>query len=122
MGPKKKGENKSCKLFIMTSDVTHQKTVDFFKKKKYFGLSQKDICFFKQASLPILNFEGKFIFESKHSLSIGPNGNGALFEALQNNKELFNIIDKNGIEYIHMVGIDNVLNKLLDPFFIGFAI
>jgi len=43
----KKEEVKTCKLFIMTSDVTHSKTVEFFKKKKYFGLSVKDVIFFK---------------------------------------------------------------------------
>ena len=62
------------------------------------------------------------MFESKTSLSLGPNGNGALFEALQSNKELFKTLDANKVKYIHMVGIDNVLNKLLDPFFLGYAI
>lgn len=70
----------------MTSDITHQKTVDFFKKKKYFGMNSKDVIFFKQGCLPTLNFEGKLMFETKTQLSLGPNGNGALFEALQSNK------------------------------------
>lgn len=30
-------------------------------------------------------------------------------------------IVKNGVEYIHMANIDNILQKCLDPFFIGFA-
>lgn len=62
------------------------------------------------------------MFETWETLTVGPNGNGALFEALWNNKSLFEIIDANKIEYIHMIGIDNVLNKVLDPFFIGFAV
>jgi UDP-N-acetylglucosamine/UDP-N-acetylgalactosamine diphosphorylase len=122
---KKKGKAEkepSCKLFIMTSDVTHDKTVSFFVSKKYFGLHKSDVIFFKQGSLPTLTFEGKFQFETRTKIAQGPNGNGALFEALRNNKSLFEAIDANKIEYLHMIGIDNVLNKVLDPFFLGFTI
>lgn len=35
---------------------------------------------------------------------------------------LFDVMNENKIEYIHMIGIDNVLNKVLDPFFVGFTV
>lgn len=106
----------------MTSDVTHDKIVNFFEENSNFGVQGSDILFFKQGSLPTLDFDGKFQFESKTSISMGPNGNGALFQAMRENEDLMNSIDSSGIQYIHVVGVDNVLCKLLDPLYVGFTI
>lgn len=51
--------------------------------------------------------------KSKHELQLSPNGNGALFESIASNYVIENHI-KNS-EYVQVIGVDNVLNKLLDP-------
>lgn len=42
-----------------------------------------------------------------------------MFDSMKKDATLMNHMKTNGIEYIHMVGIDNVVCKILDPLFIG---
>ena len=58
--------------------------------------------------------------ESQGSISLSPNGNGALFDALSKNGELLRTFTKE-LNYVQVVGVDNVLNKILDPTFIGYT-
>ena len=53
-------------------------------------------------------------------MAVFPNGNGAVFDALKKDKEIQKALG--GIQYVQIIGTDNVLNKVLDPFFIGYAI
>ncbi len=62
---------------------------------------------------------GKILLEDRHRLNLGPNGNGALFDSVANNPEVKDIISKT--DYVQIIGVDNVLNKILDPIYIGFA-
>jgi UDP-N-acetylglucosamine/UDP-N-acetylgalactosamine diphosphorylase len=119
----KAGENCAprfkCMFYVMTSDLNDKQTRNFFQSHDYFGIPEDRVLFFKQSSLPTLTFEGKLMLETRKTLSLGPNGNGALFEALRTNKDLQNSINENGVEFIHLVGVDNSLNKFLDPLQVG---
>ena len=46
--------------FIMTSRENNKDTVEFFKKNKYFGY-EKNIYFFIQGQLPMIDTEGKIL-------------------------------------------------------------
>jgi UDP-N-acetylglucosamine/UDP-N-acetylgalactosamine diphosphorylase len=46
-------------LFIMTSPLNHDVTVDFFRQHKFFGLRASDVHFFRQGTLPALTSSGK---------------------------------------------------------------
>ena len=59
------------------------------------------------------------LMSSPHGIVMGPNGNGAVFEAVRHNKKVLNVIEN--LEYVQVIGVDNVLNKILDPVFIGFT-
>ena len=50
---------------------------------------------------------------SKTTLKLSPNGNGALFESLKLNKPLQKKLAAH--EYVQVIGVDNVINKVLDP-------
>lgn len=50
---------------------------------------------------------------------MGPNGNGALFEAINNHPGLRDFISS--LDYLQVIGVDNVINKILDPIQIGFT-
>ena len=104
---------------IMTSRINDAQTREFYKKNGYFGASKESVIFFEQAVLPAV-MDGRILMESNHRIVMAPNGNGALFDAIHRNKEVKDIISR--CEYVQVIGVDNVLNKLLDPVFVGFAV
>lgn len=79
------------------------------------------MIFFEQAVLPVISADtGKILLEDRHRLNLGPNGNGALFDSVANNDEVKGIIAES--DYVQIIGVDNVLNRVLDPVYIGFAV
>jgi UDP-N-acetylglucosamine/UDP-N-acetylgalactosamine diphosphorylase len=110
--------SQKCKMLIMTSALNHNETVKFFKDNKYFGGQSTSFIFFQQAVIPAVDTEGKIIMKTKSELCLSPNGNGGFFEAVNSNKLVKSVIEKT--EYVQVIGVDNVLNKILDPLQIGF--
>mmetsp|Transcript_11466 Transcript_11466/g.19402 ORF Transcript_11466/g.19402 Transcript_11466/m.19402 type:complete len:224 (-) Transcript_11466:432-1103(-) len=111
--------HQNCKLMIMTSQINHCETVQFFKDNKYFGANPSSLVFFEQAVLPAVNLEGKILMKTPGEVQLSPNGNGALFEAISSNMAVFNHIRR--AELVQVIGVDNVLNRVLDPVQIGFT-
>jgi UDP-N-acetylglucosamine/UDP-N-acetylgalactosamine diphosphorylase len=64
----------SCPFYIMTSPINHEQTVNFFKEKDYFGLSEDDVSFFQQGMLPCMTNEGKMIMETASEIAMAPDG------------------------------------------------
>lgn len=108
-------------LFIMTSDKNHERTVDFFKEHDFFGYQEDMVWFFKQEMAPAVDFEGKVFLETKSKISTSPNGNGGWFVSLARNG-LVDKIHEIGIEWLNIFAVDNVLQKMADPVFIGASI
>lgn len=108
-------------LFIMTSDKNHERTVDFFKEHDFFGYRKDMVWFFKQEMAPAVDFEGKVFLETKSKISTSPNGNGGWFVSLARNG-LLDKIHEIGIEWLNIFAVDNVLQKIADPVFIGASI
>lgn len=105
----------------MTSELNHTQTIGFFEEHNYFGAAKENLIFFMQSMIPLISsVDGKIIMEEPHRISIGPNGNGALFDAVQRNPEVKSVIES--VKYVQVIGVDNVLNRLLDPIYIGFAV
>lgn len=107
--------------YIMTSGATMDATQKFLKDKNYFGLSKDKVVIFEQNNIPCLGFDGKVLLDQKHRISRSPNGNGGLYEALHKNGILEHM-KNNGIQYIHVYCVDNVLVRVCDPTFIGYCI
>lgn len=108
-------------IFIMTSTATDGKTRAFFKEKNYFGYPSSYVHFFVQDSAPACSFDGKILLEEKDKVAFSPNGNGGWYTSLINSTA-GNIIQSNGIEWINVYGVDNVLQRICDPVFIGATI
>lgn len=108
-------------LYIMTSEKNHHDTVNFFEEKNYFGYDSSYIKFFIQDMAPSVDFNGKIYMESKSDISISPNGNGGWFSSIVR-AGLLNDIKKKGIEWINVFAVDNVLQQIADPYFIGAVI
>lgn len=108
-------------LFIMTSDKNHERTTEFFKEHDFFGYRKDMVWFFKQEMAPAVDFEGKVFLETKSKISTSPNGNGGWFVSLARNG-LVDKIHEIGIEWLNIFAVDNVLQKIADPVFIGASI
>lgn len=108
-------------LYIMCSDKNIEDTESFFKEHNYFGYPQKYIFFFVQEMAPSVDFGGKIYMESKCSLSLSPNGNGGWFSSLVK-CGLLGDIKNRGIEWLNVFSVDNVLQRIADPVFIGATI
>lgn len=105
---------------IMTSELNHKDTIQYFEEKGYFGAKKEQVIFFMQSMIPMISsVDGKILLEEPHRISMGPNGNGALFDALNRTPELKQILST--VDYVQVIGVDNPLNRLLDPLYIGFA-
>jgi len=107
--------------YIMTSRSNHQTTIDFFEKHDYWGLDKKDVFFFMQEMIPAVDFDGKFLLETKYHLFESPNGHGGALKALWESGAVEDM-KKRGIEYIFYFQVDNVLVQMCDPAFIGYHI
>ncbi|SCU97020.1 LAFA_0G09340g1_1 [Lachancea sp. 'fantastica'] len=108
--------------YIMTSKPTRNATEQFFRKNNYFGLSEDQITFFNQGTLPAFDLEGKhLLLESPTQLVESPDGNGGLYRAIKDNGILQDLVEKK-IKHVHMYCVDNVLVKPADPVFVGFAL
>ena len=108
-------------LFVMTSDKNHEATVAFLKEKNYFGYRAESIHFFKQEMAAATDYNGKIYLEEKGRLSTSPNGNGGWFISLQRNG-LLDMVHSQGIEWLNVFAVDNVLQRIADPCFVGATI
>ena len=106
-------------LFIMTSEKNDAKTKEFLKSKNYFGYNENFIKFFVQEMAPCTDFNGKILMESKSRLATSPTGNGGWFLSLLANKDAKDMLEKYNIKWINVFAVDNVLQKIADPVFIG---
>nr|MBP3599286.1 UDPGP type 1 family protein [Eubacterium sp.] len=105
-------------LFIMTSEKNNEDTVGFFEEKNYFGYNKEFVFFFVQKMAPSVSYDGKIYMEEKNRISTSPNGNGGWFISLAN-AGLLDTIEKLGVEWLNVFAVDNVLQKIADPIFVG---
>ena len=108
-------------LYIMTSDKNHEQTVSFWKEHNYFGYAEEDVKFFKQDMAPAVDYDGKIILETKDTPALSPNGNGGWFGSLQR-AGLCEDLHKRGVEWLNIYAVDNVLQRIADPVFVGATI
>ncbi len=108
-------------FFIMTSDKNHDKTVGFMKEKNYFGYDPDMIFFFKQEMAPATDYSGKVYLETKGKIATSPNGNGGWFQSMKR-CGLVDKIHELGIEWLNTFAVDNVLQRIADPVFVGATI
>lgn len=108
--------------FIMTSKENNDATVEYFAKNKFFGYEKdKNIFFFIQGQLPMVDTEGKILIGEDGMVKLAANGHGGIFEALVKNN-MTNKMKELGVEWVFIGGVDNCLVKMVDPVLMGIAI
>lgn len=105
-------------LMVMTSEINHEDTVAFFKEHDYFGYNCEFIFFFQQEMAPSVDYDGKLLMENPGKLVMSANGNGGWFSSLIKSKVL-DKVKAMGVQWLNVFAVDNVLQKIADPFFIG---
>jgi len=108
-------------LFVMTSDKNHEATVSFLEEKNFFGYKAEYVTFFKQSMAPATDYSGKILMENRYTLASSPNGNGGWFQSLSD-AGLLSVIKEKGIEWLNIFAVDNVLQRIADPAFVGATI
>ncbi len=111
----------SIPLYIMTSEKNHDDTIAFFEEQNYFGYASSDVHFFVQEMAAAVDYDGKLLKEEPGRLATSPNGNGGWFSSLARAGLLTDIHDR-GVEWINIYAVDNVLQRICDPDFIGATI
>ncbi len=107
-------------MLIMCSDLNINSTREFFEEHNYFNYPKDRIKFFKQANIPAISDKYKVLLSSKTSIKQVPDGNGGVFDALKKSG-ILDMLKQEGVKWLNVAGVDNVLLKCLDPFFIAFA-
>ena len=108
-------------LLVMTSIENHDETVKFFEDHNCFGYPRDRVKFFKQDVAPTCDFEGKIFLNEKHRVSLAPNGNGGWYSSLVNSG-LSRVLERENVEWLNVYSVDNVLQRICDPAFIGATI
>ena len=108
-------------LFVMTSDKNHDATVKFLTEHDFFGYRADYVHFFTQEMAAATDYQGKIYLEEKGKLSTSPNGNGGWFVSMKN-AGLLDMVHSQGIEWMNVFAVDNVLQRIADPCFVGATI
>ena len=108
-------------FYIMTSDKNDAQTRAFFEEHNYFGYNRDYVKFFVQEMVPAVDFDGNVLVEAEDSLAMSPNGNGGWFKSLIN-AGLDKDLKEKGVEWLNVFAVDNVLQQIADPVFVGATI
>jgi UDP-N-acetylglucosamine/UDP-N-acetylgalactosamine diphosphorylase len=108
-------------LYIMTSDKNDEQTRAFFEEHDYFGYEKTYVKFFVQEMVAAVDFEGNVLLEAPDSLAMSPNGNGGWFKSLLH-AGLDADMKEKGVEWLNVFAVDNVLQRIADPVFVGATI
>ena len=108
-------------LYSMTSNINNADTTAFFEEHDYFGYPKDYVKFFVQEMVPACDYEGRIYMESQTEVAMSPNGNGGWFSSMVN-AGLLSDIKERGIEWINVFAVDNCLQRIADPMFVGATI
>ena len=108
-------------FYIMTSNINNEDTVAFFKEHNYFGYPEEYVKFFVQEMAPACDYEGRVYMESKTDVAMSPNGNGGWFASMLK-AGLVDDMHTRGVEWLNVFAVDNVLQRIADPLFVGATI
>ena len=108
-------------LYIMTSDKNDAQTREFFAEHDFFGYNKDFVKFFVQEMVPAVDFDGNVLIEAEDSLAMSPNGNGGWFSSMIK-AGLDADLKEKGVEWLNVFAVDNVLQQIADPVFVGATI
>lgn len=109
-------------LFVMTSELNDKDTREFFEAQDHFGYDKEYVTFFVQEQLPVVDTEGKLMLSEKDEVACAPNGNGGWYASMRRAGIFHSITHAGKLEWLNVFAVDNVLQRIADPCFIGAVI
>ena len=104
--------------YIMTSEMNHAVTQDFFEAHDYFGLARENVKLFPQGTMPSFSPTGALLLAEKHALAMNPDGHGGSLGALAKNGALDDMA-RRGVTQVSYFQVDNPNVRCIDPLFTG---
>ena len=111
---------KEVPFLIMTSPMTDEESRDFFAVHSNFGLSDDQVRFFSQGTVPSLDQDGKGLLKAPGHLLENPDGHGGCFTALVASGQLARLKDE-GVTQLIYIQVDNILAPVDDAVLVGLA-
>lgn len=108
-------------LCIMTSVGNDAQTREFLRGHEFFGYPEEYVRFFVQDMAPCTDENGKIILEARGKIALSPNGNGGWFSSLARSGLLNDGLFR-AVEWFNVFAVDNVLQRIADPVFLGATI
>lgn len=101
-------------LAVMTSPLNENEIAEYLKENQFFGIKEQ-IFLYSQEMLPLLDLKGNPLPDAQ-----GPDGNGGALQAFYRSG-IWEKWRQQGIEYVHVVLIDNPLADPFDANLAGFC-
>ena len=107
--------------YVMTSDDNNGQTVSFLEEHDYFGYDKSKIYFFKQGNLPMVKLDGNMVVDQNKLIKEASDGNGGIYSHLKMDG-MIDQMKKDGIEWVFVGGVDNILLRIVDPIMVGLTV
>ena len=108
-------------LLIMTGEPNDAETRRFLTEHAFFGYPREYVHFFVQDTAPAVDENGKILLETKTAPAVSPNGNGGWYSSLKK-AGYVDFLKEKGVDYLNTFAVDNVLQRICDPLFLGAVI
>ena len=105
-------------LVIMTSEKNDAATRAFLTEHAFFGYDPARVTFFVQDMAPCTDFDGRILLEAPSRVATSPNGNGGWFSSMLR-QGIVRALAAEGVKWLNVFAVDNVLQRIADPVFIG---
>lgn len=118
-------------VYLMTSPVTHDDTIEFLAANDNFGLADDDLFIFRQGAMPAVDMAtGKLLLAEPGRLFLSPDGHGGTIAALatfksqqpgeQRGEGAIDHMRRRGVENLFYLQVDNPMVPIGDAELLGY--
>jgi len=107
-------------VYVVVQSDTLFDVQRYFRAFGYFGLLEAQVIVLPQAESPVLDATGRVRLGEKGRILTASGGDGLAFQAMVDGGGVADAKYR-GIEHLFLLGVDNLLSKVADPNFLGFA-
>lgn len=113
--------NVTIPWYIMVSEENEKDTKEFLKEHNYFGYPENKVKLFVQGKLPLIDTNGQLILDKNKLIKEASDGNGSIYNSMKRNG-IIEDMKNEGIKWIFVGGVDNILLNIVDPILTGVTI